>query len=485
MSVSVHAENGETEPVQANGNITASTMHKPLNRYVGLFFLWAVPAFILFVRKIIVYQGFIWHIKAGNTEVSDMKILNLLSDCKEKGNVKTRVELSCNAWIASPMLIGFFHPGIILPVGKLEEKELSYIFMHELIHYKQGDMFYKWLIQLVVCVHWFNPFVYLLEKEVNKSCELSCDEKVIFALDDNARREYGDMLISFLKTENRFGNSFISVTLTEGAEQIKERLGAIMKFKKKTKNIVVITVIFTLAVCFCFLATGAYAAPSADNTEIAFTGNCVNPEDYAVYESFGLTVDNGKLYYDGKLVRCFDDRIPAKNFSVKAIGYYEESSVIDVRAVREKINGVSELTGLEVLSQDEFENRVITDHSKPASPTESVFQTGENIFAVYEGYGLRYDESEKALFYDGKRVRLFWDSRGADSQPSESEKWFNNSVSNWDSDREIDLYTVRDFDQTDENGYGKLNGFRIATQDEFEANTKEFSNQGYAVETAE
>ncbi len=74
---------------------------------------------------------------------------------------------------------------------------MSYIFVHELIHYKQRDMFYKWLIQIVVCAHWFNPFVYLLEKEVNKSCELSCDEKVISVLDDKARREYGDTLISF------------------------------------------------------------------------------------------------------------------------------------------------------------------------------------------------------------------------------------------------------------------------------------------------
>ncbi len=38
------------------------------------------------------------------------------------------------------------------------------------------------------CVrHWFNPFVYLLEKEVNKSCELSCDEKVIALLDEQRK----------------------------------------------------------------------------------------------------------------------------------------------------------------------------------------------------------------------------------------------------------------------------------------------------------
>lgn len=35
----------------------------------------------------------------------------------------------------------------------------------------------------MVCIHWFNPFVYLLEKEVNRACELSCDEAVVFMLD--------------------------------------------------------------------------------------------------------------------------------------------------------------------------------------------------------------------------------------------------------------------------------------------------------------
>ena len=109
--------------------------------------------------------------------------------------------------------------------------------------------------------HWINPFVYLLEKEVNKSCELSCDEKVLSLLDEKARREYGDTLISFLKSNNLYKSSLASVTLTEGAEQLKERLGAIMKFKKKSKAIIAVTAIFTVAVCVCFLATGAYASP--------------------------------------------------------------------------------------------------------------------------------------------------------------------------------------------------------------------------------
>ena len=268
--VPVDTGNSKAEPIQTNREITAAAMHEPFNIYVCLFFIWSALALILFVRKITVYQGFIQYIKAGNKEVSDIKILNLLSDCEEKLNIKTRVELSCNPLITSPMLIGFFRPRIILPVGKLEDKELSYIFVHELTHYKQRDMFYKWLIQIVVCIHWFNPFAYLLEKEVNKSCELSCDEKVISILDNTARREYGDTLISFLKSNNLYKSSLASVTLTEGAEQLKERLGAIMNFKKKSKAIIAVTAIFTVAVCVCFLATGAYAAPSVANEKKSF-----------------------------------------------------------------------------------------------------------------------------------------------------------------------------------------------------------------------
>ncbi len=265
VPVPVGTGNSKAEPIQTNREINDTAMREPFNIYVCLFFIWSALALVLFVRKITVYQGFIQYIKAGNKEVSDIKILNLLSDCEEKLNINTRVELSCNPLIASPMLIGFFRPRIILPVGELEDKELSYIFMHELTHYKQRDMFYKWLIQIVVCVHWFNPFVYLLEKEVNKSCELSCDEKAISILDEKAKREYGDTLISFLKSNNLYKSSLASVTLTEGAEQLKERLGAIMKFRKKSKVITAITAIFTVIVCVCFFVTGAYAAPSVAN----------------------------------------------------------------------------------------------------------------------------------------------------------------------------------------------------------------------------
>ena len=268
IPVSINPGSNGTEPIQTNLDKIATTVkHEPFNIYACLFFIWAVLALVLLVRKITIYQSFIQYIKAGNTEVSDIKILNLLSDCEEKLNIKTRVELSYNPLIASPMLIGFFRPRIVLPVGEMKDKGLSYIFMHELIHYKQRDMFYKWLIQIVMCAHWFNPFVYLLEKEVNKSCELSCDEKVISILDDKARREYGNTLISFLKSNNLYKSSLVSVTLTEGAEQLKERLGAIMNFREKTKWGIFISLLLTVMLICGFTVSGAYVANRHNQTK--------------------------------------------------------------------------------------------------------------------------------------------------------------------------------------------------------------------------
>ena len=273
LSAVVNTDNNEPirSQVLENENIIVNNAAKQklFDRYACLFFIWSVFAVVLFVRKVTIYQGFIQYMKVGNTEISDVKILNLLSDLEERQSMKTRVELYSNSLISSPIMIGFFRPSIILPVREWKEKELSYIFMHELNHYKRRDMFYKWLIQLVICIHWFNPFVYLLEKEVNKACELSCDEAVIAMLDDSVRREYGDVLLLFLKIDHLRKGSFTSVTLTEGAKQLKERLGAIMNFKKKTKTVRIFTGISTLCLLFGAAFVGVYPTASANHSDPA------------------------------------------------------------------------------------------------------------------------------------------------------------------------------------------------------------------------
>ncbi len=397
VPASTDTDNSTTETIQANRDITV-TMREPFNRYVCLAFIWSAFALALFVRKVTIYQGFTQYTKAGSTEVSDIKTLNLLSDCEEKLNIKTRVELSRNPLIAFPIMIGFFRPRIVLPACELDDKELSYIFMHELIHYKQRDMFYKWLIQIVVCAHWFNPFVYLLEKEVNKSCELSCDEKVISILDDKARREYGDTLISFLQSNSLYKSSLASVTLTEGAEQLKERLGAIMKFKKKSKSIIAITAIFSVFVCVCFFVTGAYSASSATNDNLVLKDN-EKPNEVSIkaesdkntketenktektenqysteYAQHGITITDGIYYYHGERVRIFMDL--RMNGSFENFIFDNEGS-IDLRVLRDKNNSI---TNVEYLTESEADELLYDmDEYSPNNQSEIPLEKEDSL----------------------------------------------------------------------------------------------------------
>lgn len=265
-----------------------SAKMNPLFSGTLIILLWIIPALALFIRKIITYRGFLSFLKMENTRVSHTPTLNLLAACMKRKKIEGYVKLYYNPTITSPIMTGFYHPCIILPAGKTDPKELIHIFMHELTHYKRQDFFYKWFVQIVICLHWFNPFVYLLEKEVNKACELSCDEAIISSLDEKGKKAYGDTLLSFLKVKQTPKSSYASLRMIDGADQIKERLGAIMNFKKKGKTTILVTIISTIAVCICFILIGAYVVPSS------------SPEKTAVDENISSTTNLTKDGSDGK-----------------------------------------------------------------------------------------------------------------------------------------------------------------------------------------
>ncbi len=253
-----------SEPVRLQEELTVTFEEDASSGIPGgfllwLFVIWAVGAFGLLMRKITVYQSYMRFLKSGNAEVSDPAMLNLLAEAEEALGIRRTIELYRNPMIASPIMTGFFRPGIVMPDKKMTDKELNCVFTHELVHFKYRDMFYKWLVQVTICVHWFNPFVWLLGKEVNRRCELSCDEKVVGALSAQARKDYGDTLLSFLKREEAYRNPLASITLTEGAEQLIERLGAIMDYRKRTKSVIILTTALTMLLCFFFAGIGAYA----------------------------------------------------------------------------------------------------------------------------------------------------------------------------------------------------------------------------------
>ena len=231
-----------------------------------LWLVWLGVALLLFIRKITLYQSFTTYIKAGNTEVSDPETLNFFYQICEELGIKRHIELYENPLAASPLILGIFKPAIVLPSTRISNANFRYIVLHELTHYRRGDIYYKWLAQIVLCLHWFNPFVYWLIREVNNACEFACDEAVIKSLDVVEVKAYGDVLIDSISNTGRYKQTFASITLSENAKTVKERLSAIMNYKKKTKTVILTSIALMFALCICGVLVGA-ASPTTENIQ--------------------------------------------------------------------------------------------------------------------------------------------------------------------------------------------------------------------------
>ncbi|MDO4275462.1 MAG: M56 family metallopeptidase [Eubacteriales bacterium] len=226
--------------------------------------IWLIIALIMLVRKITVYQSFVHYVRAGSTQVADIKLLELLGKIVEKEKIRVSVELFVNPLISSPILIGFFHPCIVFPSTEISSTDLSRIIQHELKHYKRKDMFYKWIVQITICLHWFNPFVYIMSHIISRDCELSCDEAVIRTLDVTERRSYGDALLNAVST-GRYRDSSVTAALGQSRELLKERLDAIMQYREKPKYFIFLSLLLTGLLLFGFVFTGAYQVNALAN----------------------------------------------------------------------------------------------------------------------------------------------------------------------------------------------------------------------------
>ena len=370
VSVPDIVEMDHTMETQTNWTSNVTPINTSNDKSTYIFFVWISVAMVLFIRKVTIYQGFIRYVKAGNTEVSDIELLNLLSDCEENLNIKSVVELYHNPLIASPILIGFIRPSIVIPTMQTDKKELSYIFTHELIHYKRRDMFYKWFIQTVICIHWFNPFVYLLGKEVNRACELSCDETAIYPLDDKSQREYGDTLLSSVKTDKTYRNSLASLTLTEGAEQLQERLGAIMNFTKKSKKVYIISLMTVVLLAVSSMVIGAYAAPGndKDKTDMISQADNINKVDMILSTGYKVQEEDG-IYY------IFCD---GADESDKPTGVVTEGNIAFTLVRKDSYSSISGFTNLETLVDDVTEY-IATIEFLSTSEKEAIIEVATKI----------------------------------------------------------------------------------------------------------
>ncbi len=228
-----------------------------------LWAVWLAVAVAMMIRKITIYQSYTRYVKAGAEPIGDMALLDRLTVTAQSLGIGRPVELCVNPQVSSPMLVGYFHPCIILPDADIREKEFRWIAMHELTHYRRRDIWYKWLVQVTVCLHWFNPFVHLMSREIDRVCEFSCDEAVVSGTGYEHAADYGKTLLNAMAAGGIYREPLAAVNMSANKEMLRERLGAIMNCRKKTKAMGIITAGLTVGIVLGAVFIGVYPVKTA------------------------------------------------------------------------------------------------------------------------------------------------------------------------------------------------------------------------------
>ncbi|WP_125144177.1 M56 family metallopeptidase [Clostridium transplantifaecale] len=330
--------------------------------------------------------------------------------------------------ITAPLTYGLFRPVILMPVQTdwADTKKLRYILTHEYVHIRRFDGGTKLLLAAALCIHWFNPLVWVMYILANRDLELSCDEKVVRMFGETVKSAYALTLIDM--EEQRIGLTPLCSHFSKNA--IEERIEAIMKIKKFS----MFTIIIAFAVVATVGSTFATSAAAAENKpydpvltkeHIVLSPDYTYaykflpaPDIYAKYSSYGISIsdDGTALLYNGQKVKLFMDP-----YSDTEAFYYDEDGAAYLSASRDssgKITGVNTISKKDAETyRDAFFDYDATNGNVINGIKDSVKNeagTNGTKYDEYLPYGITLDAEKDSIYFNGQRVRMLVDERKKD-----------------------------------------------------------------------
>ncbi|MFP3391566.1 M56 family metallopeptidase [Brevibacillus sp. SIMBA_040] len=240
-------------------------------------------------------------------QADDPIIMNELAVCQQKLGMKKEIPVYLSPYSSTPFLYGVGKPRIVLPATMdFSEEQYHQIFLHELTHYKRHDTLLKCLFIVTNALHWFNPLAYLARRDIDRYCELSCDEKIVQYMNEEERKRYGELLLSVLwNAAQQKGEIYSAFSNT--SKYMERRIQMIWgkKLLKRKKSVRVLTICALLSVA-CISMAFAYsgsqhaifqtdASPKASASK---AGDYVPDESTVLDGEVGTTIRRGDLIFE-------------------------------------------------------------------------------------------------------------------------------------------------------------------------------------------
>lgn len=215
---------------QAESNYVAGlllTFISTLQYYLPFIVLCWAAGTILFTIRLFGGWLTVRRLKASAIPVEDHWSERLQHLVRKLG-ISDVVRLAESAIAQAPMVIGYFKPVILLPLGMLgglSTEQLESIIIHELIHIRRRDYLVNLLQSILEAVFFFNPFVWIISGVIRREREHCCDDAVIALHGNPLAYAYALTVLE----EARLSRSGLALSLAENKNQLLNRIKRIME----------------------------------------------------------------------------------------------------------------------------------------------------------------------------------------------------------------------------------------------------------------
>lgn len=105
----------------------------------------------------------------------------LLGECQRALGLRGAVRLRLAGGGFIPSATGLFRRTILLPDEATEwpRSQRRLVLLHELGHFRRGDLWTHALGRITCAIHWFNPFAWMLNRRLALEREFACDALVV------------------------------------------------------------------------------------------------------------------------------------------------------------------------------------------------------------------------------------------------------------------------------------------------------------------
>lgn len=164
--------------------------------------------------------------------------------------------------IDSPFVCGVGKPVLVIPKGAYFDDK---VILHELLHLQHHDGAQSVFWCALRCLHWCNPFMHYIFNCIGNDMEALCDQRVLELVDGAERRDYGMILLTM--ANERYARAPGTTSLSNGGDNIAQRIESIVRFKKYPKGMGLVSVCIALVL----------AVPSVMGTAVAYDQTDLSP----------------------------------------------------------------------------------------------------------------------------------------------------------------------------------------------------------------